>query len=62
MVRDAHLTGPWLYCQQIRQLVGDRKPVATFPENPVRKQSQVFVFDWSDRARRTAQTLSVEKR
>ena len=62
MVRDAHLTGPWNYCQQVRQLIGDRKPVATFPEHPVRKQSQVFVYDWSDRAKRTAQAPAAEKR
>jgi hypothetical protein len=62
VVRDAHLTGPWIYCEQIRQLVGDREPVATFPENPVRKQSKVFVYDWSDLARRAAQSRSAETR
>jgi len=50
VVRDAHLTGPWPYCERIRRLVGDRKPVASFPTHPVRKQSVVFVFDWSDEA------------
>ena len=51
VVRDAHLSGPWPYCQRIRQIVGDRKPVASFPANPSRKQSVVFVFDWSDEAK-----------
>lgn len=55
VVRDSHLKGPWGYCQQVRQLIGDRKPVATYPEHPVRDQSPVFVYDWSDEAKRTAQ-------
>ncbi len=50
MVRDAHLEGKWEYCQQIRKLIGDRKPVVTYPEHPVGKQSLVFVYDWSDEA------------
>ena len=37
VVRDAHLKGPWEYCQQLKTLIGDRKPVATYPEHPVAK-------------------------
>jgi hypothetical protein len=62
VVRDAHLTGPWEYCAQIRKLVGDRKPVATFPEHVGPKQSPVFVFDWSDEATRTAEAAKAERR
>ena len=47
VVRDSHLNGPWEYCDRIRHLIGDRKPVATFPANPGPKQSTVFVFDWA---------------
>ena len=46
VVRDAHLEGPWEYCRQIRQLIGDRKPVKTFPTDREAKQSRVYVYDW----------------
>ncbi len=62
VVRDAHLTGPWEYCKQVRRLIGGRKPVASFPEHPAEKQSVVFVYDWSDMANRTARGTSIEKR
>ncbi len=45
VVRDAHLVGPWEYCELIRRIVKDRKPVATFPETPIRRQSHVYVYD-----------------
>jgi len=47
VVRDSHLNGPWEYCAQIRHLIADRKPVASYPEHPDKKQSVVFVYDWS---------------
>ena len=62
VVRDAHLTGPWEYCDQVRKLIGDRKPIASYPEHPVGKQAVVFVYDWSDEANRTARGSSAEKR
>ena len=46
VVRDAHLDGPWEYCQQLRQLVGDRKPVLTFPTDAEPGQSKVYMYDW----------------
>ena len=61
VVRDAHLNGPWEYCAQIHQLIGDRKPVATFPEHPAPKQSQVFVYDWSPEQVARAAAASVVK-
>jgi hypothetical protein len=61
VVRDAHLKGSWEYCQQIHKLIGDRKPVASYPEHPLEKQSVVFVYDWSDRAQRTASGSTPEK-
>ena len=45
VVREAHLKGPWPYCEQIRAVVGDLKPVATYPENPRKRQAKVFVFE-----------------
>lgn len=45
VAREAHLKGPWGYCEQLRQLVGDRAPVATFPANPTPGQTRVYVFD-----------------
>jgi hypothetical protein len=62
VVRDSHLTGPWEYCDQVRHLIGDRKPVASYPEHPVDKQSVVFVYDWSEPASQTAKGPSPEKR
>jgi Dolichyl-phosphate-mannose-protein mannosyltransferase len=62
VVRDSHLTGRWWYCEQVRTLIGDRKPVASYPEYPVDKQSVVYVYDWSDKASQTAKGPSAEKR
>jgi Dolichyl-phosphate-mannose-protein mannosyltransferase len=62
VVRDAHLKGRWEYCQQIQTLIGDRKPVASYPEHPTSKQSVVFVYDWSDPATRTARSPSSQAR
>jgi len=62
VVRDAHRDGPWPYCDRIRRLVGDRKPVASYPEHPTPKQSVVFVYDWSDSSARTAQAPPAERR
>ena len=62
VVRDAHLKGRWEYCQQVQRLIGDRKPVRTYPEHPVGKQSLVFVYDWSDEASRAARGPSGETR
>jgi hypothetical protein len=47
VVRDAHLLGPWGYCQLFRDLVRDRLPVAAFPDHPSKTQSHVYVFDLS---------------
>ena len=45
VVREAHLRGPWPYCEQVRAVVGDLRPVATYPEYPKRRQAKVFVFE-----------------
>lgn len=45
VVREAHLRGPWGYCERIRELVAGLDPVATFPPRPARGQSRVYVFD-----------------
>ena len=62
VVRKSHLTGPWIYCHQVRNLIGDRNPVATFPEHPTGKQDPVFVYDWSESALRTARASKPEAR
>ncbi len=62
VVRDAHLKGKWEYCEQVKQLIGDRKPTVTFPERPEGKQSLVFIYDWSKEPNRTAEAPSPEKR
>ena len=47
VVREAHLIGPWGYCQFFRDLVRGLPPVAQFPDRPDNKQSRVFLFDRS---------------
>ena len=58
VVRDAHLQGHWEYCERLKQLIGDRKPVVTFPEHPVGKQSLVYIYDWSKEPGQSAQAPS----
>jgi 4-amino-4-deoxy-L-arabinose transferase-like glycosyltransferase len=50
VVREAHLLGPWGYCQIFRDLVRGRRLVASFPDRPDKRQSRVFVFDRSQSA------------
>lgn len=46
VVRDAHINGPWVYCEQFRAMIGDRRPLKTFPgETPVRGVAQIYIFD-----------------
>ena len=45
VVREAHLRGPWPYCDQLRSLVEGLKPVATYPESPKKRQALVYVFE-----------------
>jgi 4-amino-4-deoxy-L-arabinose transferase-like glycosyltransferase len=45
VVREAHLLGPWWYCQVMRTLVGNREPVRMFPPRPDPGQSRVYIFD-----------------
>ncbi len=45
IAREAHLRGPWRYCDRLRRLVGEREPIVIFPVDPRPKQSKVFVFD-----------------
>ncbi len=47
VARDAHVVGPWGYCQILRSIIADRAPVASFPARPVRGVSRVQVFDLS---------------
>lgn len=62
VVRDAHLKGSWEYCKQLHQLIGNRKPVVTYPERPEGKQSLVYIYDWSKEPGRTARVPAAEKR
>jgi hypothetical protein len=45
VVREAHLVGPWGYCEQMRWLVAGRAQVASFPPNEDHHQTRVLVFD-----------------
>jgi hypothetical protein len=45
VARDAHLKGPWIYCDWLREIVAGREPVVSFPPKPIQGQAQVYVFD-----------------
>ena len=45
IVRDAHLTGPWSYCEQLRSLVSGAKLVARFPLNRRMGQARVSIYE-----------------
>jgi hypothetical protein len=55
VAHDAFLAGPWPYCQTVRDLVGDRAPVRSFPEVRRKGMSQVHVFELSPAVARTEQ-------
>jgi hypothetical protein len=58
VAHDALLHGPWNYCALLRELVGQRRPTRTFPVNPPRGTSRVFVYDLSHPGDQTAVTTS----
>jgi hypothetical protein len=45
VAREAHLRGPWLYCAQLRELIGAAPPAAVFHGANRRHATTVFVFD-----------------
>lgn len=45
IAREAHLNGPWWYCDRLRALVGEHEPTLMFPAEPRPRQSRVYVFD-----------------
>jgi hypothetical protein len=47
VAHDGFLIGPWSYCRAIRDLVGDRAPVRSFPETRRKGMSQVHIFELS---------------
>jgi hypothetical protein len=53
VAREAHLRGPWMYCSQLRELVGDLEPVVVFHGANRRHPTTVSIFD-----RRPAQSGS----
>ena len=54
VAHDAFLHGPWEYCNLLRGLVGDRRPVQVFPLHPARGTSRVYLFDLASPASQTA--------
>jgi hypothetical protein len=50
VAREAHMKGPWPYCRQLRDLVGDAPPVAVFRGANPRHPTKVFIYDrrWAD--------------
>jgi len=45
VVREAHLRGPWGYCDRLRGLVADARVVARFPASPRPDLARVLVFE-----------------
>jgi hypothetical protein len=45
VVREAHLKGPWEYCQRLRSLVDGLAPAAEFHGSARRRPTTVYVFD-----------------
>jgi hypothetical protein len=45
VVRDAHLKGPWGYCDQLRALVAGLEPIADFTSGTGPRRAHVYVFD-----------------
>jgi hypothetical protein len=45
VAHDALMQGPWDYCNLLRNLVGDRRPIEVFPAKRVRGSAQIYVFD-----------------
>jgi hypothetical protein len=45
VAREAHLRGPWAYCVQLRELVGDAPPAMVFHGANRRHATKVLVYD-----------------
>jgi hypothetical protein len=45
VAREAHVSGPWPYCRQLRSLIAGSKLVARFPAKPRRGQSKVSIYE-----------------
>jgi hypothetical protein len=45
VAREAHLKGPWWYCEKLRQLVADLQPVETYAGRQGKHSVRIFVFD-----------------
>lgn len=45
VAHDAFLIGEWPYCQTVRDLVGGREPIASFPPSRRKGVAQVHVFE-----------------
>jgi hypothetical protein len=45
VVRDAHLAGPWGYCDRLRALVSGARLVARFPADERPRRSRVSVYE-----------------
>ena len=45
IARKPHLDGHWNYSAVVRQLVGQRNPVALIPANPEPGQLQLLIYD-----------------
>ncbi len=48
IVRDAHLWGPWPYCEQLRSLITGAELVARFPANRQPGRSRVSIYERPD--------------
>lgn len=53
VTHDAHLAGPWIYCATLRKLVGNRRPIVSFPEHRRPGEALVHIFDLSPKVARS---------
>ena len=54
VVRKEHVDGRWHYSRVLRDLIGDREPVAMIPPRVARDQVQIRVYDRESPTTRTA--------
>ena len=45
VVRGGQIGGPWPYCQVLRDLIGDRPPVAQLPQSASPNQLKIEIYD-----------------
>ena len=61
VAREAHLRGPWEYCERLRALVDGLEPVEVFPGAAGRRPTKVYLFDRHARTARAGGADAVRR-